>query len=103
MYASRSAYASSFCSCRCARCDPDLFQIHTLHRLIHPFDYIRHAARDLSHRHRCLDFRAHGVDSRCQAEEVEVLVLLADGILGVDFRYVGVVLLYGLQGREGGC
>ncbi len=77
---------------------PYLLQIHTLHRTIHPPHHIRHAPRDLPHRHRGLHFRAHGVDARAEAQEIEFLVLLADGILGVDFRDVGVALLDCLGG-----
>ena len=74
-----------------------LLQIHTLHRRIHALDHIRHAARDLPHRHRRLYFGAHGIYSRREAQKVEVLVLLANRILGVDFGDVGVVLLDRLE------
>jgi hypothetical protein len=76
-----------------------LFEIHALHGGIHAFDYVCHTARYLPHRHRRLYTRAHGVYSGREAEEVEVLVLLADRILGVDFGDVGVVLLDRLTSR----
>lgn len=72
---------------------PYLFQIHTLHRPVHPLDHIRHAPRDRAHGHSSLHARADGVDPRAQAQQVQLLVLLPDCILCVDLRYVGVTLL----------
>ncbi len=75
-----------------------LFQIHGLHRRIHALDYTGHAARHLPHGDGRLHPAADGIDSAGQAEEVEPFVLLADGVLGVDFGDVAVVLLDGLWG-----
>jgi len=47
----------------------------------------------LAHRHSSLDPTGHSIDPRGQAQQVELLVLLADGILSVDFGNVAVVLL----------
>lgn len=73
-----------------------LFQIHALHSRVHPPYHIRHTARDLAHRDGGLDARADGIDARRETQQVEFFVLLADGVLRVDFGYVGVVLLDGL-------
>ena len=81
--------------------DTHLFQIHGLHRRIHALDYTRHAPRHLPHRDGRLHPAADGIDSAGQAEEVEPLVLLADGVLGVDFGDVAVALLDGLWGKRG--
>jgi hypothetical protein len=70
-----------------------LFQIHSLHSSIHAFYHIRHTTRDLTHRHSRLDPTGNSIDPRSQAQQVELLVLLADGVLGVDFGNVAVVLL----------
>ena len=43
-----------------------------------------------------MDAGADGIDAAGEAEEVELFVLLADGVLGVDFGDVGVALLDGL-------
>lgn len=48
-----------------------------------------------------LDAGGDGVDAGAEAEEVEFFVLFADGVLGVDFGDVGVVLLDGLVGGGG--
>jgi hypothetical protein len=73
-----------------------LFQIHGLHGSIHAFYHIGHTTRDLAHRHSRLDLTGDSIDPRSQAQQVELLVLLADGVLGVDFGNVAVVLLDGL-------
>lgn len=70
-----------------------LLQIHSFHRLVHPLDDVGHAARDLAHGDGGLHAAGDGIDPAPQAEEVEPLVLLADGVLGVDLGDVGVALL----------
>lgn len=77
---------------------PHLLQVHTLHRPVHALDHIRHAARDLPHRDSRLHARAHGIDARGQAQQVQILILLPNGILGVDLRNVRVALLDRLDG-----
>lgn len=72
------------------------FKIHRLHGAVHALDHARHAAGDLPHGDGGLHSAGDGVDARAQAEEVELLVLLADGVLGVDLGDVWVVLLDGL-------
>lgn len=72
-----------------------LLQIHRLHRPIHPFHHPSHAPRDLPHRHRRLHPTRHRIDPAPQSQEVEPLVLLADGVLSVDLGNVRVVLLDG--------
>jgi len=47
----------------------------------------------LTHRHSGLDSTGHSIDPRGQAQQIQLLVLLADGILSVDFGNVAVVLL----------
>lgn len=74
----------------------DLLQIHALHRRIHAPHHVRHAACDLAHGDGRLHARGGRVDARGQAEEVDFFVLLADGVLRVDFGNVRVVLLNGL-------
>ena len=39
-----------------------------------------------------MDAGGYGIDAGAKAEEVEFLVLLADGVLSVDFGDVGVTL-----------
>jgi hypothetical protein len=70
-----------------------LFQIHSLHSSIHAFYHIRHTTRDLTHRHSRLDSACYSIDPRSQTQEVQLLVLLANGVLGVDFGNIAVVLL----------
>lgn len=72
------------------------FEIHGLHGAVHALDHARHAACDLPHRDGGLHPARDGVDARAQAQEVELLVLLADGVLGVDLGDVWMVLLDGL-------
>lgn len=77
-----------------------LFQIHGAHGAFHTFDDAGHGAGDLAHGDGCLDPGSDGVDAAAESEEVEFLVLLADGILGVYLGYVGVVLLDSLLGER---
>ena len=71
----------------------NLLQIHSLHSLIHPFDYIHHAARHLAHRDRCLYSARHRIDPASQSQQIQSFILLADGVLGVDLCDVVVSLL----------
>ena len=74
-----------------------LLQIHTLHRTIHSLHHIRHTPSNLPHGNSRLYPGSHRIDPRRQAQEVQILILLANRILGVDFRYVAVVLLDSLN------
>jgi len=47
----------------------------------------------LTHGNSSLNPTSHSIDPRSQAQQVEFLVLLADGVLSVDFCNVAVVLL----------
>ena len=64
--------------------------------MIHPFDYIHHAARHLAHRDRCLYSAGDRIDPASQSQQIQSFILLADGILGVDLCDVVVSLLDGL-------
>ena len=75
-----------------------LFEVHGAHGALHAFYDSGHGAGDLAHGDGGLDARGDGIDAGAEAEEVEFLVLLADGVLGVDFGDVRVVLLYCLRG-----
>lgn len=77
-----------------------LFQIHGAHGAFHAFYDAGHGAGDLAHGDGCLDPGCDGVDAAAESEEVEFLVLLTDGILGVYLGYVGVVLLDSLLGER---
>jgi len=70
-----------------------LFQIHLFHRLVHSLNHIRHTACHLSHGNCRLYFRADRIDARSKSEEVQLLVLFANRILGVDFGDIRVTLL----------
>ena len=50
----------------------------------------------MAHCHGGLDPRRDGIDAGGQAQEVDFFVLFADGVGGVDFGNVRVVLLEGL-------
>lgn len=80
----------------------DLVEVHGLHGALHAADDAGHAARHLAHRDGRLDAGGDGVDAGGEAEEGELFVLLPDGVLGVDFGNVWVVLLDGLEDRRGG-
>jgi hypothetical protein len=64
--------------------------------LIHPLDYIHHAARHLAHRDRGLYPARNRINPASQSQQIQSFILLADGILGVDLCDVVVSLLDGL-------
>ena len=70
-----------------------LFQIHSLHSLIHPLDNIHHAPRNLTHRNRSLHPTRHRVDPASQSQQIQPLILLSDSVLGVDLCDIVVALL----------
>jgi hypothetical protein len=70
-----------------------LFQIHSFHCLVHSLYNIHHASCDLTHRNRRLHSASYRIDPAAQSQEVQTLILLADCVLGVDFRDVVVALL----------
>lgn len=76
----------------------DLFEIHGFHGLVHALDDVHHAPRDLAHGDGGLHAAGDGIDAAPEAEEVEALVLLADGVLRVDLGDVAVALLDCLRG-----
>ena len=78
----------------------DLLKVHGFHGRVHALDDVGHGAGDLAHGDGGLDARGDGVNAGAEAEEVEFLVLFADGILGVDFGNVRVVLLDCLTGDQ---
>jgi hypothetical protein len=79
-----------------------LFEIHGFHSMIHALDHFRHASCHLPHRDGCLYTRTDGIDAGRQTEEIQAFVLLADGILSIDFGDIGMILLDGLpRGEEG--
>ena len=77
-----------------------LFQIHTLHRAVHAAHHVRHASGHLPHRDGRLDPAADCVDAARQSQQVQLLILLSDRVLRVDFGNVAVVLLDGLRELE---
>lgn len=72
-----------------------LLQIHTLHGTVHALDDVGHARRDLPHGDSGLHTRACGINAAGQAQQVQLLALLPDGILRVDLGNVAVALLDG--------
>lgn len=70
-----------------------LLQIHSLHSLIHPLHNIHHAPRNLAHRNGSLHPAGHRIDPASQSQQIQPLILLADGVLCVDLCDVVVALL----------
>ena len=70
-----------------------LLQIHSLHGLIHALNYIHHAPSDCSHCDSSLHSTSHCVDPTAQSQEIQPLILFADGILCIDFGYIVMALL----------
>ena len=79
--------------------EPHLLQVHGLHGAVHLLDDAAQVLRDLLEAHRRLHLGRDGVHARRQAQVVDGLVLLADGVLCVDTRAVRVVLHEGLRAR----
>lgn len=70
-----------------------LFEIHLLHSAVHAFHYVCHTTRDLTHRHSRLHSASDSIDPAGQPQQIQLLILLANGILSVDLGDVAVVLL----------
>ena len=72
-------------------------EVHALHRLVHALHHGRHVPRHLPHGHGGLDPAGNRVDPACEAQEVQGLVLLPDGVRGVYPRAIVVALLQSLR------
>lgn len=72
------------------------FEVHRLHRHIHALHHLLHVPGNLAHGNCGLHSAGNGIDAGGQLQEVQLLGLLADGILGVDACDVVVALLHGL-------
>src|SRR4051812_41716396 len=72
------------------------FKVHRFHSHIHALHDLLHVSGDLAHGNCCLDSASNGVYAGGQLQEVQLLGLLADGILGVDSCDVVVALFHGL-------
>ena len=72
-------------------------EVHGFHRFVHAFDYARHVACHLAHRHGRLDAARYGVQAAREAQQVQRLALLADRVGGVYPCAVVVALLQRLR------
>jgi len=75
---------------------PYPLRTHGFHSNIQTPVDLHHVACDLAHRDGCLYAAGDGVDARGELQEVQLFVLLADGVAGVDAGNVVVALLHSL-------
>lgn len=67
--------------------------------MVHAFYYIAHGLGDGAHCYCGLDAGGDGIDAGGEFEEVELFILLAYGILGVDAGDIAMALLDCLEGE----
>lgn len=79
------------------------FRTHRLHGDIQTSVDLHHVARDLAHSNCCLYTASDGIDAGGELQEVELLVLFADGVSGVDACDIVVALLHSLASASVCC
>jgi hypothetical protein len=77
-----------------ARCSVTyLLKVHALHCPIHASYNIGHTSCNLSHGDGCLHSTTDCINPTSQPEQVQLLILLAYCVLGVNFGDICVILL----------
>lgn len=79
------------------------FRTHRLHGHVQAPVDLHHVASDLAHSDCCLYTASDGIDAGGELQEVELLILFADGVSGVDACNVVVALLHSLASASVCC